>query len=98
MKTIYKYQLAYTRTFSIEMPQSAKILTVLMQGGIPCIWAEIDTTKPMVNRKFILLTTGEEMRGLGSAAYVGSFVATGTDTPWFVGHLYDLGEYSDNSY
>jgi len=43
MKTIYKYPLKVADMQIIELPPSSVPLTVQIQKGIPCLWAEVDT-------------------------------------------------------
>lgn len=42
MKVIYKYQLQLCVIQSIQIPEEAKILCVQMQGGVICLWAEVN--------------------------------------------------------
>ena len=42
MKKIYKYPIEITDNQIVEMPVGAKILTVQIQNGVPCIWAMVD--------------------------------------------------------
>lgn len=53
-KIIYKYDLAHT----IEMPKGAQILSIQMQGNQPTIWALVDLSAPMEDRRFETVGTG----------------------------------------
>ncbi len=67
---IFKYQFEVTDSMTVLMPEGAKILSVQVQRGVPCIWAEVDPTAPIVERNF-------EIRGTGhNVGQVGSFIAT----------------------
>lgn len=75
MKTIYKYDLpASEHEFSVSMPEGAQLLTAQIQRDVPCVWALVDTTKPVQERRFVVVGTGHELVG-GSVGlkYVGTF-------------------------
>lgn len=70
MRTVYKYlfgssqQLLSTNAAEIEMPAGAQILSVQMQAVDgpylkPYLWALVDTTQPLVKRRFEFVLTGE---------------------------------------
>lgn len=59
MNTIYKYPLQITDRNVVEMPASARILSVQMQHGLPTLWALVDTSdKVRVNPCFAVVGTG----------------------------------------
>lgn len=90
MMTIYKYPLPVSDSIALPMPKGARVLTVQVQGGQPCVWAMVDVNAPTVTRTFVLRGTGHSAEGLASLApYVGTFQLHGGA---FVGHLFDLGE------
>jgi len=60
MKTIYKYQLDPMEK-NVTMPEGATILHVDSQRDEICIWAEVDTDKPLVTRVFEIYGTGHEI-------------------------------------
>lgn len=63
MKTIFKYPLELTDRQEVNMPFDAKILTVQVQYGVPCIWAIVDTEiKHFHSRVFDIVGTGNPMR------------------------------------
>lgn len=64
MITIHKYQFKIQDTFTIPMPENAKIITVQLQAGIPTLWAIVDTSQPVVQRLFKIVGTGEELNGM----------------------------------
>ena len=61
MQTIYKYALEVTDKQRVNLPKGAEILTVQEQYGVPCIWAQVDTTSPPEERIFETFGTGHEM-------------------------------------
>lgn len=56
MKTIWKWKLEPFTT--IQMPKDARILTVQVQYGKPCLWALVDPTKELCSRNFQVYPTG----------------------------------------
>lgn len=86
MMTIYKYRFKIEDSFTIEMPRSAQLLHVAVQRGVPCVWAFVVTTEPMVKRKFRLAGTGHPVE---NGLYVGSFFQLDGDLVW---HLFDQNE------
>jgi hypothetical protein len=90
MKTIHKFPVPLTDAIiAIVMPKGAKILTLQVQMGKSCIWAEVDTKAEPENRRFRWTGTGHEIPK-GSAIlpdYVGTVQ---TDGGAYVFHLYEL--------
>lgn len=91
MKAIYKYSLksgqagAYVR---VEMPEHAIVYAVREQRGEVCMWAEVDTERPLTVRLFQVFATGQEIpENMGIySAYVGTcFFDDGN----FVFHVYE---------
>lgn len=90
MRTIWKYELPIADEFTIEMPAGAKVLCVQVQRRIPwpipCLWAEVDTTREPVLFRFRLFGTGHDLPvGVPGSGYVGTFQ---TNEGAFVWHLY----------
>lgn len=54
-RTIYKYHVCNT----YKLPAGAKPLLVGMQHGEICMWAEVETDKPLVPVEFHIQGTGE---------------------------------------
>lgn len=71
MKTIYKYALRVGDTVSVTMPEGAQVLTAQTQNETPCLWAEVDTDKLPVSRKFEIRGTGHPLDGT-EGRYVGT--------------------------
>jgi hypothetical protein len=92
VRTVYKYPIFMTDLFYLMMPKDAKILTVQDQNGVPCIWAEVDTSNPEVSREFRLVGTGHPIQPtVGKRLlYIGTFQQfNGT----LVFHLYEGVDY-----
>ena len=83
MKTIFKYPLT-SSPITLSMPKGATILVAQAQNGIPTIWAEVDTDKPVETRTFVAQMTGQPLPGRKKV-----FVGTVQIKP-FVYHIYEL--------
>jgi hypothetical protein len=70
---IFKYTLAPVKgEFVVHMPADARILKTANQNETICIWCEVDEEKPMVQMRFILLYTGDEIDTCASHRYIGT--------------------------
>ena len=56
--TIWKYVLKTETNQIIEIPEGAKILSAGEQLNNICVWVNVDTEMPVVNRKFSIYGTG----------------------------------------
>lgn len=61
MKTIWKFPLEVTDVQQIEMPKGAEPISVQVQGGVLCIWAVVDTSRPSEKRTIRTIGTGQPM-------------------------------------
>ncbi len=82
--TIYKYPLLILDEQDIEMPIGAGILTVQMQSGQPCLWALVDTERPMSKRKVLIRGTGHPCDGVKDYCYLGTFQMKGGELVFHV--------------
>jgi hypothetical protein len=86
MRTVYKFRLENLTSgppVDIVMPKGARILTLQLQGGGPCIWVLVDPDAPPETRTFHVLATGQEIEGsLGE--YVGTY-----QQGFFVWHVFE---------
>lgn len=90
METIWKYQFKIEDEFEIEMPSMSEILSVQMQGVIPCIWAKVWGNGHPVKRKFQLFGTGQE---IPRTIYRRKYIATFQYSPVLVFHLFELNNH-----
>lgn len=91
--TIYKYTIPTTDEPIIAMPRGARILSVDVQHGVPCLWAMVDPTAPKVARRFRLAGTGHPLAAEWTAdRFVGTVILAGG---MLVFHLFDGGEVTD---
>lgn len=86
---IYKYPFQVTVEFALNLPKDAKILTVQVQGGIPCIWVLFtkQETQETENRFFRVIGTGYDIEYKpNSLKYIGTFQL---ENGSFIGHLFE---------
>ena len=81
--TIWKYQID-SSDCKIEMPEGAKILSLQVQGGVPCIWVRVNPDKPIEIRRFITYVTGSSDDIDPYSRYIGTY-----QIQWFVGHIFE---------
>jgi hypothetical protein len=72
MLTVHKYVLDFTDYAYFEAPVGAEPLRVDMQDWVLCLWARVDTSKPMVMQRVLLRGTGHPFTGK-EGDYVNSF-------------------------
>jgi hypothetical protein len=91
MKAIWKFELrpneGDSMVASIKMPAGAEILTVQMQGATPKIWALVDPTAPLEERRLQVVGTGHPFELREGAEYLGTFQMNGGS---FVFHVFDM--------
>jgi hypothetical protein len=73
MKTIWKFPLQVTDSQDINVPIGAKILSLQMQAGVPCIWALVDPKAGTYPMTIVMYGTGHEIHDMNSLHYLGSF-------------------------
>ncbi len=56
--TIYKYELPIEDEARVVMPLNAIVLSVQVQRGRPCLWAQVDPGARNVARYFRVIGTG----------------------------------------
>lgn len=93
MKTIWKFPLDLTDKQTIRMPREAQPLAVQVQFDTICLWAKVDTEKPMEDREIRIEGTGHELDDMGDFAereYIGTVQ---TSQGAFVWHVFRLLTY-----
>lgn len=74
MKAIWKFPLSMIDSQSILMPEGAQVLAVQVQGGVPCLWALVDTEAPQVSQTVRIHGTGHRCDDtLDRHNYLGTF-------------------------
>ena len=85
MKVIYKYPLEVTDDQFINIPKDYQILTVQVQNGRPCLWAEVDPKLPMDCVHIVIVGTGHSIHDDDEMKYIGTFQL---ESGSFVGHCF----------
>ncbi len=86
MRSIFKYQIRrLSDVVIVKMLKGAKVISVAEQGGILCLWAEVDVSEPMEERVFRIAGTGHNLGG-DEGRYIGSVVCSGGALVW---HVYE---------
>lgn len=88
---IFKYTVPLSDDDLVQMPKGATIISVQTQNGIPMMWALVDETQPLIQRRLYLRGTGHEMRDAVGKPFIGTFQIQGGV---LVFHLFDGGEAS----
>lgn len=73
MAVVYKYQLVVTDWQLVTMPKEAKILTVQVQNGTPCIWALVNPENETEDVPIRIHGTGHNISDPERLAYIGTF-------------------------
>ena len=71
-RTIYRYQLFISNEIEISLPFGAIILTVQTQGDAVYMWALVDPSQPMNERRLSVFATGYPIDRRGALNYIGS--------------------------
>lgn len=86
MKQVWKYEFTITDAVQLQMPIGAKILSVQLQGDLPCLWALVDPSEPTKKRYFRIFGTGHNI-DLDDSHYIGTFM---TDVGALVWHMFEV--------
>lgn len=78
---IYKYPIEIKDTQNILMPFDANVISVQVQNGVICLWAEAEH-ETKAGRTFYVVGTGHERPE--DAMYIGT-----VQMPPFVWHIYE---------
>lgn len=74
MKTVWKYKIDMTHLQTLQMPEGAQVLSLQKQGSRSeddmFLWCLVNTDRPMRERTFVLVGTGESIDDLPGAEYV----------------------------
>lgn len=87
MKSIWKFPITKRMNeygaYEVLMPSDHKILSVQVQGDVPCIWAEVDPESEVKAKTLFIVGTGKYVPDA-----VTRFIGTFQQSP-FVWHLYE---------
>jgi hypothetical protein len=83
---IWKFAVPVERSFKVEMPKDAEVLSVQVQHGAPCMWAMCDPNAKKEERIFHVIGTGHEVGDRPITKFIGTFQLEGGA---FIGHLFE---------
>ena len=72
MTKVYKFPLEISDEQKVSMPEDAKVLTVQVQKGKPCLCAECNPDKEPVLRTFLIRGTGHPIDDEIEKEYIGT--------------------------
>lgn len=72
MTKVYKFPLEISDEKKVLMPEGAKVLTVQVQKGKPCLWAECNPDGEPVLRTFLIRGTGHPIDDEIEKEYIGT--------------------------
>lgn len=72
-REIWKFVLEIDNIVTISMPKDAKVLCVQTQREVPCIWAVVDPSAEVEQRKFYVRGTGHPLGKALPSKYIGTF-------------------------
>jgi hypothetical protein len=73
MITVWKYPFPIQDSFALSLPTGARIVHVEDQRGRACLWAMVDTSRPLDVRHFRVVGTGHEIPVTTTTVHIGSF-------------------------
>lgn len=87
MKTVFKYNLIESPHQQVQMPAKSQILHIGLQDKSVCIWCQVDTEQPQVQRVISMVLTGVEGSFMSRGKYIGTLAVDG-----YAMHYFDGGE------
>ncbi len=88
---IYKYPFEIAAEVILELPSLARILTVQVQKGTPCLWAVVHPAAESQKRVLRIYGTGLDIpENIATLAYIGS-IQLADETLIF--HVFDAGDF-----
>ena len=83
MRVVHKYPVDIDDYVTAQMPVGAEVIHVAEQHGRLCLWASVDPTLTLEERRFRIAGTGHHIRGaIGS--HIGSVLLAGGDLVFHV--------------
>jgi hypothetical protein len=73
MITVYKYTFDITDTQKLRIHADCEFLRVDVQHDIPCLWAMVNTNKPIIDYDILIVGTGHEVKSWETLKHIGSF-------------------------
>ena len=86
MSRIFKYSLQIKHREIVQMPASARIISVVWQNGLPFLYAVVEDEGRIKPRIIRTVTTGEIFNEEG-CRFIGTL--QGGSPQWFVAHVFE---------
>jgi len=83
-EVIYKYPIECVDEQSIDMPTDARILSVQVHRGVPCLWALVDTALPVVSRRIFTFGTEHPLCDAAELRFIDTYQSLGGDLVFHV--------------
>lgn len=90
MTKVFKFPLEISDEQKVLMPVGAKVLTVQVQNGVPCLWAECNPDAECVYRTFLIRGTGHPIDDNIEKEYIGTIQLYGGS---LVLHVFEIEIY-----
>jgi hypothetical protein len=87
MLTVWKFPIPIEGRQVLSLPRESQLLSVQMQGGLPCLWALVDPDAPKEDRRFLWVGTGHPIQEPDTLRHVGTVQLAGGS---LVFHLFEL--------
>lgn len=84
MIAVFKYPFRAVDTQTLKMHEGAVILSAAMQRNTACVWARVDTSKPLVERIIHVLGTGHDVGGRKLGHFIGTVLMADGDLVFHV--------------
>lgn len=84
---IHKLELQKNEVFTLKIPAGAEMLHVQTQRGWPCVWFKCDPNMPLVERRFFMQMTGQDLHP-DAHTYLGTIQL---EQGWLVIHYFMEG-------
>ena len=81
---VWKYELEVVDTQWLELPRGANILSVDVQHGTPCLWAQVDTEAVKDSVLIVTHGTGHPMKS-NHMEFLGTYQL---ESGSFIGHVF----------
>lgn len=95
MKRVYKYHLDIQDEVSVMMPKGARVLSVQVQDGRPCLWAAVDPIQiELEKRTFRIAGTGHPIADDVIDGFVGTIQMLDGR---LVFHVFEMNAYEEDN-
>lgn len=85
MYEIWKFPFKTSTEVTIAMPSGAEVLSLQVQGGMPCLWALVEPERPTTPHRFRIYGTGKQMEKAPDGVFIGTY-----QHPGQVCHVWDV--------